>query len=196
VRPDSGVLDGPCKRCTEKSIECVRESPCVQSLRAKRQPARSTGSSQSAPVESSHSAPCKSRPPGTSGRALHNRVPLAWYKHPVFNALGPAFDLLTGGLGHVRGVEQATACQFWRSEVARTGAAAAAAAELHKWTLMMCVEAFTRAFTEPAGEPRVHFEEVVLEGKGKGRADAMDEDDILEDEDADDDSGSGDWDGF
>jgi hypothetical protein len=188
VRPNSGILDRPCKRCTEKSIECVRESPHVRSLHTKRQPACSAGSSQSAPTESSRSAPRKSRPPGTSGRTPHNQVPPAWYKHPVFDVPGPAFDLLAGGLGHMRSIEQATTCQFWRSEVTWTGAAAA---ELHKWMLMMCTEAFTWAFTKPAGKPRVRFEEVVLEGKGKGWAEAMDED-----EDADDDSGSRDWDGF
>jgi hypothetical protein len=74
------------------------------------------------------------------------------------------------------------ACMFWRSEVVRTGSALDAARKSNRFALKMCSEAYTRSYVADE-DPRLRkWSRVSKAGpkdKGKGRADAMDEDAVI-----------------
>jgi hypothetical protein len=109
--------------------------------------------------------------------------PPQWYHHPNYDAPGPAYELLVGGTAYFAGLDSAGAAMFWRSEVARTGAAAEAANRHHRFTLRMCNEALARCILPPPDErsssKRVRLTQPSAADKGKGRADAMEEDEVV-----------------
>lgn len=169
---------GPCVRCTEKSLECIRESARVENIRAKKMlPTRAAKSTK--PVAStSGKATTK---PGKSSPASSKQSD--WNKHSIFDAPGPAFELLMGGSETGSDSDVAAACLFWRAEVARTGAAEEVARKAHEFALKMCTEAFTRALARKGDDTRPRKRSRTTKGKSKARVDsqddAMDEDEVI-----------------
>ena len=113
---------------------------------------------------------------------LGNGPPL-WYNHPGYDAPGPAFDLLVGGTGYFAGLDSTGAAMFWRSKVAHTGAAAKVANKLHRFTLRMCNESLAHCILPPPDEhlssKHIRLTQPSAADKGKGRADAVEEDEVV-----------------
>ncbi|KAN0128797.1 hypothetical protein V8E53_013384 [Lactarius tabidus] len=107
-----------------------------------------------------------------------------WFKHPVFDALGPALGLLMGGPNSIPGVNLATLCMFWRAKVMCTGATAKVANKTYDFAVKMCTEVFTLVYAQQAegsclckcackakSDPK---------GKGKAWVKAMDRDKVID----------------
>jgi hypothetical protein len=157
---------GPCKRCTERSLVCVRESerarrlaPVRTAAARKAEPARKVDSTVPAPAAASSSH-------------LPVLSSTDYSFHPAFNLQGPAAEILVGGPITVPGVAATAAVLFWRAEVAPCQAVADAANNTLQFSLGMYNEAFGRALAQLEDQPpapkRARIERKV-DPKGKGR---------------------------
>ena len=146
----------------------------MENIRAKKQlPARAAKSTKAVPPASGK-AQTKPAKAGPSQPAPASSKQFEWDRHPVYDAPGPAWDLLMGGSDSASDANVAAACLYWRGEVARAGAAEEVAQKSHKFALRMCAAAFTRALARKPDDS--HPAKRVRTTKGKEKADAMDED--------------------
>ena len=188
--------DVACQHCAKKELECRRETKWYKDKVASQWAARRAAAA-GIPHRRRVSHPCHTHHAASNAAAGSSRLPTdgaapaadpadrppQWYHHPDYNAPGPAYKLLVGGTVYFAGLDSAGAAMFWRSEVMRTGAAAEAANRFHHFTLRMCNEALACCILPPPDE-RSSLKHVCLTqpsavDKGKGRADAMEEDEVV-----------------
>ena len=181
---------GPCVRCQDKLLDCICESPRVENIWAKKQlPARAAKSTKAVPPTSgkAQTKPAKAGPSqpvpakaGPSQPVPDSPKQFEWDRHPVFDAPGPAWNLLMGGSDSASDADVAAACLYWHGEVARAGAAEEVAQRLHKFALRMCTAAFTHALARRPDDSRPAKRARSAKGKekapDKAQADAMEED--------------------
>ena len=168
----------PCVRCTEKSLECIRESACVENIWVKKMLPTCAAKSMKPVASTSGKAMTK---PGKSSLASSKQS--YWNKHSIFDTPGPAFELLMGGSKTRSDSNVAATCLFWHAEVVQTGAAEEVARKAHEFALKMCTEAFTRALARKGDDTRPCKRSQTTKGKLKARVDsqddAMDEDEVI-----------------
>lgn len=165
---------GPCKRCTERSLACVRESERARRLA----PIRAAAVSNAEPARKAD--PAAPAPAAVSPSGLPVLSSTDYASLLAFNLQGPAAEIIARG-PFIPGVPASTAFHFWLTEVARCQAAAEAASNHLQFSLKMYNAALGRALEQLEGQrpalKRARIERKAgPKGIGKAQVDPVDED--------------------